>query len=94
MGILRFVLWTTLCIGLGLFLCTYEHGGKTAWQSMQGVWKQQSPRFEKVKAEAGDLADDVKKKVSTQDVAQPKERHDKEDRDAIDQIISKRAKGS
>ena len=93
MGILRFVIWTTLCIGLGIFLGTYELGGKTPWQSMQGAWKQQAPRLEKVKGEAGDLVDDVKKKVSTQDVAQPKERHDKEDREAIDQIISKRSKG-
>ena len=93
MGLLRFVVWTTLCVGLGIFLGTYDLGGKTPWQAMQGAWKQQAPRLEKVKGEAGDLVDDVKKKVSTQDVAQPKERHDKEDREAIDQIISKRSKG-
>ncbi len=93
MGLLRFLIWTTLCIAFGIFLGTYELGSKTPWQLMQGAWKQQAPRLEKVKGEAGDLVDDVKKKVSTQDVAQPKERHDKEDREAIDQIISKRSKG-
>jgi hypothetical protein len=51
-----------------------------------------------VKDDAEDLVDGVKKKVSaTQDavapVAQPKERHSKEERDAIDQLISKRSKG-
>ena len=93
MGILRFVVWTALCIGLGVLLGTHEFGGRTAWESMQGVWKQQAPRLEKVKGGAEDLVDDVKKKVSTQEAAQPKERHNKEDREAIDQIISKRSKG-
>jgi hypothetical protein len=94
-GILRFVVWTTLCIGLGLFLGTHELGGKTAWQSVQSAWKQQAPRLEKAKEATEDLVDDVKKKVSTQDpaVQQPKERHNEEDRKAIDQIISKRSKG-
>lgn len=94
MGILRFVIWTALCIGFGLFLGTYELGGRTPWQSVQSAWKQQAPRLEKVKGGAEDLVDDVKKKVSTtQEISQPKERHDKEDREAIDQIISKRSKG-
>ena len=93
MGILRFLVWTTLCIGLGIFLGTHELGGRTAWQAMQGAWKEQSPRFDKVKEGAEDLAEDVRKKVATQDPAQqPKERHNKEDREAIDQIISKRSK--
>ena len=93
MGFLRFVIWTSLCVGLGIFLGTHDLGGKTPWQMMQSAWKQQAPRLDKVKDGAEDLVDDVKKKVSTQDVAQPKERHEKEDREAIDQIISKRSKG-
>lgn len=93
MGILRFVVWTTLCIGLGIFLGTYELGGHTGWQTMQGMWKDQAPRLEKVKDSAEDLVDDVKKKVSTQDPPAPKERHNKQDREAIDQIIAKRSKG-
>lgn len=92
MGILRFVLWTTLCIGLGIFLGTYELGGKTPWESAQSLWKQQAPKLEKVKDGAEDLVGDVKKKV-TAPPAQPKERHTQDDRDAIDQIIAKRSKG-
>lgn len=92
MGILRFVLWTTLCIGLGIFLGTYEIGGKTPWQSAQGLWKQSAPKLEKVKDSAEDLVVDVKKKVTPTSAA-PKERHTQDDRDAIDQIISKRSKG-
>jgi hypothetical protein len=98
MGILRFVVWTGLCVGLGIFMGSYEFHGRTSWQVIQGAWKQQGPRLEKVKDDAEDLVDGVKKKVSaTQDavapVAQPKERHSKEERDAIDQLISKRSKG-
>lgn len=93
MGILRIAVWTALCIGFGLFLGTYELGGRTPWQSVQGAWKHQAPRLEKVKDGAEDLVDDVKKKVSTQEISQPRERHNKEDREAIDQIISKRSKG-
>lgn len=94
MGILRFVVWTTLCIGLGLFLGTYELGGKTPWQSAQSLWKQQAPKLEKVKDGAEDLVGDVKKKVtSTPEAAAPKEKHTKDEREAIDQIIAKRSKG-
>ncbi len=91
---MRFIVWTTLCIALGIFLGSYEVGGRTPWQTMQTVWKQQAPALNKVRDGAEDLVDDVKKKVSTQDpAAQPKERHNEEDRRAIDQIISKRSKG-
>lgn len=94
MGILRFLVWTALCIGLGIFLATFQIGGRTPWQTMQGAWKQQGPRLEKVRDDAEELADSVKKKVSTEaPVAQPKERHSKEDREAIEQLISKRSKG-
>lgn len=93
MGILRFLVWTTLCLGTGIFLGSYDVGGRTPWQLMQGAWKEQSPRLQKVKGEAETLVDDVKKKVATQNPAQlPKEKHDQEDRAAIDQIISKRSK--
>jgi hypothetical protein len=98
MGILRFVVWTSLCVALGIFLGSYEFHGRTTWQLVQGAWKQQGPRMEKVRDEAEDLVDAAKKKVSSQDSAAPaqqapKERHSKEDRDAIDQLISKRSKG-
>lgn len=94
MGILRFLIWTTLCIAFGIFLGTHRLGSKTPWELMQTAWKQQAPQLEKVKGDAEDLVAGVKKKVNTQDVgAQPKEQHDEDDRKAIDQIISKRSKG-
>lgn len=92
MGILRFLVWTAVCIGLGLFLGTFEVGGRTAWQAMQGAWNRQAPRLEKVKAEAEDLMESAKKKVTTTPDSEPKERHLKEDREAVERIISKRSK--
>lgn len=93
MGILRFVIWTSLCVGFGIFLGTSEFGGKTPWQHLQGTWKQQAPKLDKVKDGAEDLAFEVKKKVSGPELGQPKERHNAEDRQAIDQLINKRSKG-
>lgn len=93
MGIFRFVVWSSLCVALGIFLGTAEFSGRTPWQLMQGAWKQQGPRLEKVRDDAEDLANGVKKKVSTSQEAPPKERHSADERKAIDDIISKRTKG-
>lgn len=80
MGILRFVLWTALCIGLGIFLATFDMGGRTPLRMIQGAWKQ-APILEKVLDKP------------TEKPAPVKERHSKEEREAIDQLISKHSKG-
>lgn len=96
MGILRFVVWTATCIGLGIFVSTAEFGGKTPLQHLTRSWKQQSPKLDKVKESAEEVVDDVKKRVSTREpreanaVKGPTEQHSSADRDAIDQIIAKR----
>lgn len=92
MGILRFVVWTGCCVALGIALATVEVGGKTIVQHAERSWKQQSPKLEKVKDGAGELVDDVKKKVATHDPSGPTEQHSREDRQAVDQIIAKRQK--
>ena len=86
MGILRFVIWSSLCVGLGLFLGTYEVHGHTPWQMMQGTWKQQSPKLDKVRSDAAVLVDEMKKKPA------PSEQHSTDDKKAIDDIIGKRTK--
>lgn len=102
MGILRVVLWTALCFGLGLWSGTAQVGGKTPWQHAQGLWKQQGPRLEKVKESATGVVDgaagvveDVKFRVAPggDGAGGPRERHSKADREAIDQIIAKRGQG-
>lgn len=81
MGILRFVLWTALCIGLGVFLATFDMGGRTPLRMIQGAWKQQVPVLEKALDRPSEKP------------APAKERHSKEEREAIDQLISKHSKG-
>lgn len=91
MGILRFLVWTGLCIGLGIFLATADVGGRTPLEHLTRAWKQTSPRLERVKGDAGELVEGVKKKVATKEAPAPTERHAQEDRDAVDAIIAKRA---
>lgn len=67
MSTLRFLLWSTLCIGLGLALGTFEIGGRTPWERLQRTWKQQ-----------------VKN--------QPQEHYLKEEREALERLISKHTK--
>ena len=86
MGTLRFLIWSSLCIGLGIFLGSYEVHGHTPWQMMQGTWKQQSPKLDKVRDDAAVLVDDFKKKPA------PSEQHSADDKKAIDAIIGKRTK--
>ena len=85
MGLIRFVVWSSLCVALGIFLATFEVNGRTPWKLMQSAWQDNSPRLEKVK-------DEVKSKLST-GAASPKETHTEEDKQAIDALISKRTRG-
>ncbi len=39
MGFIRFLLWTSMCIGLGIFIASYEVDGKTPAQHFKEIWK-------------------------------------------------------
>jgi hypothetical protein len=78
MGLIRFVVWTTLSVAFGIFLATYEVAGRTPWQVLQGTWKRESPA----------LVETVKKKVD--EVKAPRETHTAEDKQAIEALIAKR----
>ncbi|MBL8952298.1 MAG: hypothetical protein JNK82_16080 [Myxococcaceae bacterium] len=39
MGFIRFLLWTSMCIGLGIFIASYEVDGKTPAQHFRTIWK-------------------------------------------------------
>lgn len=93
MGILRFLVWTITCVGLGIGLGTVEVGGKTAVQHAEKLWHTRAP---KLREGAGDLVDDVKRRVTQtggqaqvgQPARAPTEQHSAADRDAVDQIIA------
>lgn len=92
MALLKFIVWTGICLAIGVWFGGQELQGHTAVQHLQRAWKASSPKLDKVKDGAEDLIDDVKKKVSTKDAARPTEQHTTEDRDAIEKLIAKRAK--
>ena len=82
MGLIRFVVWTSLSVAFGIFLATWEFAGRTPWQMMQSAWRQQSPA----------VIEGVKKKVAETQVAPapgPKETHTPEDKQAIDALFKK-----
>jgi len=91
MGILKFLVWTGTCVAIGVWLGGFEFQGHTPVEHFERAWKSGSPKLEKVRDGAGDLVEEVKKKVSTKD-GRPTEHHTTEDRDAIEKLIAKRAK--
>lgn len=89
---LRITVWTIACVSLGVALSTVEVFGKTPVQHVERLWKQHGPHLDKMKGEANELADDVKKKVAVAQTAvtpKPTEQHPVADRAAIDQLIAK-----
>jgi hypothetical protein len=88
MGFLRFVVWTGLCVALGMWLASARVAGKTPIEHAQRLWTT-SPALDDVKRDAQDLVSDVKKKV-TPPAPRPKEQHSAEDKAAIDDIIARR----
>lgn len=88
MATLRFLVWTAACIALGIFLATFEVGGKTPLVRGQEAWRG-APSADAVKRTAGDLLGDAKKQLGARDAA-PVERHSAEERDAVNALIAKR----
>jgi hypothetical protein len=91
MGILRTLIWSSLCIGLGVFLGSHSFSGHTAVEhaerALQG--KVKAPRLDEVKENVEEAIDAAKKKLSTKDEG-PTERHSTEDRDAVNRLIARR----
>ncbi len=86
MGLIRFILWTGVSVGIGIAAATVEVGGRTPVQHVERVWKHDRPQLERA---SHDAVEELKKKVSSKDLG-PKEQHSASDRSAIDDIIAKR----
>ena len=80
MGFIRFLLWTSMCIGLGIFVASWEVDGKTPVQHFKQIWKG-VPAVPSV----APMVDKVKK------LAAPTETHSEQDRDAVNRLVAKRA---
>lgn len=81
MGFIRFLLWTSMCIGLGIFIGTWEIDGKSPAQHFKQIMKS-APSVPMPSL------DQVKKLASSG--AAPTESHSEEDREAINRLVAKR----
>jgi hypothetical protein len=81
MGLLRVVIWSVGCVGLGVGLSTVELGGRTPLQHAEKVWKDRA----KPKSVDGNKASVTENAAAKG----PSEQHTVADRSAIDQIIAK-----
>lgn len=90
MQILKVILWSALCLGVGVYVGGHEFSGRTPKEHLEKQLKGTPRAFETVKEGAEDLVDEVKKKVVVDQ--RPSERHSENDRAAVDALIAKRSK--
>lgn len=84
MGFLRFLVWTTMCIGLGLFAAGWEIDGRTPVQHLRQIWKG-------APSSVAPVVDKVKHLAAPVTAAAPTETHTDADRDAVNRLVAKRA---
>lgn len=90
MGFIRFLIWTSMCIGLGVFVASYEVDGRTPVQHLKQIWKS-SPHSASVAQQVEGTLDKGKKAInSVRDVA-PSEQHTDSDKDALNKLVARRA---
>ena len=90
MGFIKFVLWTSVAVGLGIFLASFPLFGKTPLEHAEKAWKAQAtPAVAQLKEGLGDAMDQAKDVVASD--KKIRERHSPEDREEVNQLISKRA---
>ncbi len=84
------MIWSALCIGLGIFLGTHRFDGRTAVEhaerSMGG--KVKAPSINEVKAGVEEAIDAAKKKLAATEV--PTEKHTPQDKEAVNKLIARR----
>ena len=90
-GIVKFVVWTSCAVGLGIFLASYEVDGKTPVEHAQKLFKQQKVpgKLDQVKEGVEGAIEDARKHVGSK--AAPTEHHSESDKNAIDALLAKRA---
>lgn len=90
---MRTLIWTAMCIAFGIFLGTFEVGGKTPFQHAKAaVDGKQAPKLSQLKEQAEDAVDGAKKKLAEakEEAAQPTEKHSADDKDAVNKLIAGR----
>jgi hypothetical protein len=92
MGTLKFLVWTTCAVGLGVFLAKGEVGGRTPLEHMERTWKRtvRPSQVDRLKDGLEDALEDAKDAVSRKTEKAPRERITEEDRAAVNRIIAQK----
>lgn len=91
MRTLKLLFLSSLLVGLGIWMASYEVAGRTPLQHLQRAWRQNaSPaKIEGLKRNVSDAIESAKTTVvSTRDPS-PREHHSVEDRQAVNDLIAK-----
>jgi hypothetical protein len=91
MGFLKFLVWTSCAVGLGIFLAKGEVGGRTPLEHIERTWQRnvRPTRMDRLKDGLEDALDNAKEAVSRKTDA-PRERITEEDRAAVNRIIAQK----
>jgi len=64
MGFIRFLIWTAMCIGLGVFIGTWEIDGKTPAMHLKQMWKGAPPQLKKLAAPTETHSDEDREAIN------------------------------
>lgn len=89
--VIRFLLWTSLAVGFGIFLAQVEIDGRTPIEHAQRLWKRKvnPSKIDQLKDGLRDTIDGAKDSLSEKTSKKPAERYSDDERAAIDRIIAK-----
>lgn len=91
MGFIKWLVWTCFSIGLGIFLASYEVGGRTLVEHAQGTWaKKGGPsKLAELKKGVAEAIDEAKAGASSA----PKDQYTREERAEVNKLLGRRAGG-
>lgn len=92
MAILKSVLWSACCVGLGIALATVEVSGRTPWEHTRGLFGS-APKLNAVRGELEGAVATARQKLAPKE-AQPTETHLDSERDAVNALVARRSKKS
>lgn len=91
MGWLKILVWSSACFGLGVASATWRPGGRSLVERAAAGWHSSAPARERLGEGAADLVDAAKRRLWSDDT--PSERHSRDDRAAVQQLIDRRGAG-
>jgi hypothetical protein len=91
MRVIRFLLWTSLMVGFGIFLSRYKVLGRTPLDHAQTLWQAPTTqtRLQHVEQKAHDAIEDAKVHLGSSKA--PREHHSADERSAVEKLIAQRA---